>query len=309
MKWLNNQNSRHCLIGYSDIFNGNIYVKKIDKADNITLRIFVVGMEINAPVSSEINIDELDLEKAHQLLSLKNPKSLGKDLAGNEISLALICLKTKYGGFPCYFALKSECEKWLLSDNYDPTKIGLEEAINLIDSEKNKSGYKVLNDFGDFKVYTRNEKLFLKNENIRYPIPEGYEIESMDENGALVLIEEIENKEKKRNQIKEQYLGFPRMELRKVGETFMGYIDGNSDLHQNLLKIQDVMLEAGVEFSSPGASFKRKLIGVLSNILDPHKNRIPSYAYEEEFFDCILPIIEELIRKSKNNNGIAIQNS
>jgi hypothetical protein len=51
------------------------------------------------------------------------------------------------------------------------------------------------------------------------------------------------------------------------------------------------------------------LIGVLSNILDPNKNRIPSYAYEEEFFDCILPIIEKLIRKSKNNNGIAIQNS
>ena len=58
----------------------------------------------------------------------------------------------------------------------------------------------------------------------------------MDENDALTFIEEIENKERKRNQIKEQYLGFPRMELKKVGETFMGHIDGNSDLLQNLLK-------------------------------------------------------------------------
>ena len=309
MKWLNNQNSRHCLIGYSDFFNTNIYIKKIDKADNIKVRMFVVGKEINAPVPAEMDIDELDLEKAHQLLSLENPKSLGKDLSGNEISVALICLKTKVGGFPCYFALKSDCEQWLLSNNYDPTKIELEEAINIIDIAKKESGYEVLKNFGDLKVYTRNEKLFLKNENTRYHIPEGYNIESMDENDALVFIEEIENKQRKKNQIKEQYLGFPRMELKKVGETFMGYIDGNSDLHQNLLKIQDIMLNAGVEFSSPGASFKRRLIGVLSNILDPYKNQIPSYAYEEEFFDCILPIIEELIRKSKNNTGAAIQNS
>ena len=60
--------------------------------------------------------------------------------------------KKKYRGFPCNFALKSDCEQWLLSNKYDPTKIKLEEAINIIDIEKNKSGYEILKVFGNIKV-------------------------------------------------------------------------------------------------------------------------------------------------------------
>ena len=39
----------------------------------------------------------------------------------------------------------------------------------------------------------KNEKLFLKNQNTSYPVPEDYKIEFMDQNDAFILIEEIEN--------------------------------------------------------------------------------------------------------------------
>ena len=146
MKWIENENSENYLVGYSNEDQAYAVIKKKETINGTKLQLHIGSNKTFVPIPLCVDPEKISMEMVQGWFSLEQPKLLGRDAEGNEISVALVPNQIRWYINGYLFILINGCDKWSLNRNLDPLNLSLEEAISEISKNKKKIR------FQDFKT-------------------------------------------------------------------------------------------------------------------------------------------------------------